>query len=77
MGKKEKKVEVKKLSLIDKKIAKLKDIIKKLEAKNMINPNNVCNTSCSRARLIHCGSRCINRYKKPFIDNRNNIKDVQ
>jgi|TARA_R110001606_G_scaffold347220_2_gene496487 hypothetical protein len=33
MGKKEKKVEVKELSLIDKKIAKLKDIIKKLEAK--------------------------------------------
>ena len=33
MGKKEKKVEVKELSSIDKKIAKLKDIIKKLEAK--------------------------------------------
>ena len=33
MGKKEKKVEVKELSSIDKKIAKLKEVIKKLEAK--------------------------------------------
>ena len=33
MGKKEKKVEVKELSLIEKKIAKLKEIIKKLESK--------------------------------------------
>ena len=33
MGKKEKKVEVKELSLIDKKIAKLKKVIKQLEDK--------------------------------------------
>ncbi len=33
MGKKEKKVEVKELSPINKKIAKLKSVIKKLEAK--------------------------------------------
>jgi hypothetical protein len=33
MGKKEKKVEVKEISLIDKKIAKLKKVIKQLEDK--------------------------------------------
>jgi hypothetical protein len=33
MGKKEKKVELKELSHIDKKIAKLKEVIKKLEGK--------------------------------------------